>query len=737
MIALLAAAAVTLAAPSATDPFELPMGRVRIEANKLEVIKAREVVASGGIFLTAPGIRIRAEEVRYERTTGRIDVSGGLSVRILVEGEEATLTAASATFDTRTTAGILRDATIKGNGLLLSGKRIVRSASGAYRIDEAQFSPCGCPGDATPSWEITANRIRARPNGLAVLQGGVLRAKGVPVFFLPIGFAPFSSERASGFLSPQVSTGGNDGVVATMPLYLALSKSWDMTVAPGWAERRGPFVGSDLRFANSRGRGDLEVVYRSDERIKEQAAVFPGNAEDYPRDRWYTNARVMQEITSSTELKTRLELAGDDRYNFDFGPSLMERSRPEYESNVFVERRGEVIAAVAGSTYYQDLRVIGSAGPYNPAQTVSPAGTFAVSAPALPLLGRSGLGVFTDLGLGYEIFNNVSSPQGSFRRGGELSGTPRRQVQHLRARPSITIPFSAFGNGLRVDANGAVRGDASADPLGADTRTRIAPEVGAGGRLEFRRTFGESTKVQHRVGPVTRWSYIPLVEGDEALTSFESPLDTPVEGHRVEVGISNRVLYRRKGERGARPVRELLEIILLERFRTDGPEEGESAINIDVRTGPLRMDIDAAFDNATGEPTTAGGRAATKADAPEGISVEYAYAPDRQSHQITGGGWLKLAELSGSGMGALARALRTFTIESGARYDFDRSEFLAVSGGVAYESPCGCWGLHLGAVNETDRKRVANELPVTGFRVSIDLHPPKQWSRFQSGPGGR
>lgn len=735
MIALLAAAAVTLAAP-ATAPFELPMGRVRIEATKLEVIKGSEVIASGGIFLTAPGIRIRAEEIRYHRTSGRVDVSGGLSVRILVEGEEATLTAESATFDTRTTAGILRDATIKGNGLLLSGKRIVRSANGAYRIDEAQFSPCGCPGNATPSWEITANRIRARPNGLAVLQGGVLRAKGTPIFFLPVGFAPFSSERASGFLSPQVSTGGNDGVIATLPLYLALAKSWDMTITPGWAERRGPFLGSDLRFANSRGRGDVEVMYRADDTIKEQAAIFPGNADDYPRDRWYTSSRMTQDVTGNVDLKARLELAGDDRYNFDFGPSLMERSRPEYESNVFLERRGEVVAAVLGSTYYQDLRVVGSAGPYNPAQTVSPAGTLALSAPALPVLGRSGLGLFTDLALGYEIYNNISSPQGSFKRGGELSGTPRRQVQHVYGRPSITIPVAAFGDGLRLDATGAVRGDASADPLGADTRSRFAPEVGAGGRLEFRRTFGDGTKVQHRIGPVARWGFIPFVEGDD-LTSFESPLDTPVEGHKFEVGVSNRVLYRRKGERGRRPVRELVEIIFLQRYRTDGPEEGESALNLDLRTGPLRMDLDAAFDNATGEPTTAGGRAATKADAPEGISVEYAYAPDRQSHQGTGGGWLKLAELSGSGTGRLARALRTFTIESGARYDFDRSEFLAVSGGVSYESPCGCWGMYVGAVNETDRRRVASELPITGVRMSIDLHPPQQWSRFQSAPGGR
>ena len=732
--AILAAATLTLAAPAASE-FELPLGRLRIEATRLEVTGGREVVATGGVYLTAPGIRIRAEQVRYDRRTDRLEITGGLSVRILVEGEEATLTAQSAVFDTRTTAGVLRDASIQANGLRLSGRRIVRSKNGAYRIDEAQFSPCGCPG-GEPSWEITANRIRARPSGLAILQGGVLRAKGTPIFFLPIGFAPFSSERASGFLSPQVSTGGNDGLVATMPLYISVARNWDMTLTPGWAERRGPFVGSELRFANARGRGDLEVIYRQDERIKREAAVFPGNAEDYPSDRWYTSSRITQEVTSAVDFKARVELAGDDRYNFDFGPSLMERSRPEYETNIFLERRGEVVGAVAGSTYYQDLRVVGSAGPYNPAQTVSPMGTLDLSAPALRLLGRSGLGVFTDLDLAYEIFNNVSSPQGSFRRGGELSGTPRRQVQHVRVQPEVVVPLALFGDGLRMNVRGAMRADASADPLGADSRARFAPEVGADMRMELRRTFGDETKVQHRVGPVARWRHVPLVEGDD-LTSFESPLETPVEGHRVEFGITNRIFYRRRAERGVMPVRELVEILVLERFRTDGPEEGETVLDLDLRTGPLRMDLDAAFDNATGEPTTAGGRAATKADAPYGISVEYAYAPERVSHQGTGGGWLKLAELAGTGSSPLARALRTFTVESGVRYDFERDEFLAVSGGIAYESPCGCWGAHLGAVNETDRRRVISGVPVTGFRVSIDLHPPQAWGRFQSAPGGR
>ena len=171
---------------------------------------------------------------------------------------------------------------------------------------------------------------------------------------------------------------------------------------------------------------------------------------------------------------------------------------------------------------------------------------------------------------------------------------------------------------------------------------------------------------------------------------------------------------------------------------------GETVGNLDLRTGPLRLDLDIAIDNATGEVTSAGGRAATRADAPEGVSLEYAFAPSTGPtaiHQGTGGGWLKLAELTGRGDGRLARALRALTVQVGARYDFADHRFLARSGGITYESSCGCWGMRLGATEELDRPdgriKIGNaELPVTDFQFSIDLHPPASIRRFTSSPGG-
>lgn len=730
MIAILAAL-VLGAGPAAgeVDAFQLPKGRVRVEANHLEVTHQRTIEASGGVTITAPGIRAHAEKVVYDRGAQTLEISGGVTMEIEANGEKAKLTADSATIDVDSHAGVLRNATVTGAGITLHGAKITRTESGRYRIDQASFTPCDCGPGGRPSWEITASRITAKPNGLGLLQGGVLRAKGVPIFFLPIGFAPLSSERASGFLSPQLSQNGNDGVIASLPFYLAMGKNWDLTVDPGFNQERGPFAGSTLRFGGEHGQGELNGVYHADRKIRSDALSFPGRPDLYSPDRWYTDDRVTEQLGDTIAAKARVELASDDRYGFDFGSTLMERSRPEYETNVAVERAGGVVGVVATSNYYQDLRVVGSAGPYNSAQTVSRIGGLDLSAGGFPIFGGPGYGLHTDLDASYDFFDNVGSPQAGLHHGGSLESEPRRQVQHARFRPRVVAPLSLADDAVRLEVFGGAVGDVSGDTLGTDARSRVAPDAGATARMEFRRTFGSATKVQHRIGPFVRWDYTHEVYGQD-LTSFESPSEAPVAGSAVEAGISNRLFYRRAGERErGRSVRELFELQLFERVRPNGPKKGESVANLDLRTGPLRMDLDATLDNDTATIRTAGGRASTRGDAPEGLSVEYAYAPERQSHQGTGGAWLKLAEIF-TGEHFPSKTLKTLTLEAGARFDFLTHTFPSVSGGVNYESPCGCWGFRTGAAKDADR-------PNLTIRFSFDLHPPTTIRRYTAAPGGR
>ena len=166
-----------------------------------------------------------------------------------------------------------------------------------------------------------------------------------------------------------------------------MSPRWDITVEPGIFEKRGAYASIGGRLAHPRGRSEATVFYHADRKIKGDAEALTRNPDDYSTNRWYATGRVTEDFGRGYVGKARIDLAGDDRYNFDYGPSILERSRPEYENNIFVERRDGIIGLIAGTTYYQDLRIVGSTGidgpaPYNSAPvSLGMPSTFTARAP--------------------------------------------------------------------------------------------------------------------------------------------------------------------------------------------------------------------------------------------------------------------------------------------------------------------------------------------------------------------
>ena len=84
----------------------------------------------------------------------------------------------------------------------------------------------------------------------------------------------------------------------------------------------------------------------------------------------------------------------------------------------------------------------------------------------------------------------------------------------------------------------------------------------------------------------------------------------------------------------------------------DAPENGETVGNLDLRTGPLRLDADLAVDNCTGNVSSAGGRITTRADAPEGISLEDPVRAEHRGQQPPGDRrWMAEARGAHAGQG--------------------------------------------------------------------------------------
>ncbi len=147
----------------------------------------------------------------------------------------------------------------------LRGDKITSVNSDNYTIENGEFTPCNCDNEKTPPWALSASKIKAKKEGYISLQNVFFKVKGIPVLYLPFFKFPIKSERQSGFLFPSFNWSRSTGTIVDLPLYLAPSKQFDVTLTPKYFENRGIQMNTDLRYATSKRTGwELNVGFLKD-----------------------------------------------------------------------------------------------------------------------------------------------------------------------------------------------------------------------------------------------------------------------------------------------------------------------------------------------------------------------------------------------------------------------------------------------------------------------------------------
>jgi LPS-assembly protein len=137
----------------------------------------------------------------------------------------------------------LRDGVLSGFGALI-GKTGRLAARNAQRVKgttviahRSAYSPCKIcnqPGQRTPLWQIKSVRVVYNQDEHKILfHDAIVEVQGVPVAWLPIFSMPDPTVHyASGLLTPEVGNSSKIGYFARAPVYISISPSQDMTVAP-------------------------------------------------------------------------------------------------------------------------------------------------------------------------------------------------------------------------------------------------------------------------------------------------------------------------------------------------------------------------------------------------------------------------------------------------------------------------------------------------------------------------
>ncbi len=212
--------------------------------------EAKTVSAVGHVEISDDGRTLLAERVDYDQASDTVTARGHVSI---------TDTKGNVAFaDHVVLTDHMRDGVLQGFGALI-GKTGRLAARSARRINgnvvianRTVYSPCKIcnqPGQRTPLWQVKAERVIYDQTKHKVrFRSATIEVEGVPVAWVPTFSVPDPTVRyASGLLTPEVGNSTKIGYFARLPVYLSLSQSQDLTVAPMFSTSGGELLEMEYR----------------------------------------------------------------------------------------------------------------------------------------------------------------------------------------------------------------------------------------------------------------------------------------------------------------------------------------------------------------------------------------------------------------------------------------------------------------------------------------------------------
>jgi len=132
------------------------------------------------------------------------------------------------------------------NPLLFSGRVLLQTGEGRYRIVDGSITNCRLPH---PDWRIIAHSINM-DDEKASTSNAFFEFLGIPIFYLPYLHHPANDTgRVSGLLTPVISNGSSiRGYTLGEQVYWAINRSMDMVVGAEYFSKRGWAPNGDFRY---------------------------------------------------------------------------------------------------------------------------------------------------------------------------------------------------------------------------------------------------------------------------------------------------------------------------------------------------------------------------------------------------------------------------------------------------------------------------------------------------------
>lgn len=303
---------------------------ISLLADHVQIEGGNAITARGNVEVVYQGNRLNAAALRYDRTTGRLDITGPIT---LDDGAGVVVLADSAALDADLRNGILQSARLVLEQQVQLAATEINRVNGRYtQLYRTVASSCEvCAARPVPLWQIRAERvIHDQEARQLYFHHARLELGGLPVMYLPRLRLPDPTvRRASGFLVPSLRANSQLGTGMRLPYFLTLGDHADVTLTPYVSARtrtlqarlRRAFAAGDVIFDGAISRDDLQ----------------PGET------RAYLFGEGSFALGRDFDLSFALELTSDEAYLLDYGYSGADRL--ENEIALDRVRRDELLSA--------------------------------------------------------------------------------------------------------------------------------------------------------------------------------------------------------------------------------------------------------------------------------------------------------------------------------------------------------------------------------------------------------
>lgn len=203
-------------------------------ADRLEIAADSKLIADGSVEVFYQDRRMTAQRIVFDQATDQLRIEG--PIRLTEADGSTVIVAAQADLSADMTEGILQSArVVLDQQLQMAASQMTRSDGRYLQLDNAVASSCNiCAGSSTPLWEIRARRILHDETERQIyFDHAQVRFGGVPVFYIPRLRIPDPTlDRATGFLRPTLINRTDLGTGLTLPYFVALGSSRDLTFSP-------------------------------------------------------------------------------------------------------------------------------------------------------------------------------------------------------------------------------------------------------------------------------------------------------------------------------------------------------------------------------------------------------------------------------------------------------------------------------------------------------------------------